>query len=110
LRSDFRAPERALTDLKKEGCTVAVSLKKTGLHQIAHQLRDPAKLSALHKIVTKRCLHRHDRPRPRKFRRVAQLVRDLMKPGFFSERLRRYNLLFLNPLMPALARENRCAK
>src|SRR6266403_2436316 len=52
LRSDFRAPERALTDLKKEGCTVAVSLKETGLHQIAHQLRDPAKLSRFIKIVT----------------------------------------------------------
>ena len=52
LRSDFRASERALIDLKKEGCTVAVSLKETGLHQIAHQLRDPAKLSRFIKIVT----------------------------------------------------------
>jgi len=52
LRSDFRASERALTDLKKEGRTVAVSLKETGLHQIAHQLRDPAKLSRFIKIVT----------------------------------------------------------
>src|SRR6266403_5681662 len=52
LRSDFRAPERALTELKKEGRTVAVSLKETGLHQIAHQLRDPAKLSRFIKIVT----------------------------------------------------------
>src|SRR5262245_31374478 len=42
LRSDFRASERALTDLKKEGRTVAVSLKETGLQQIAEQLRDPA--------------------------------------------------------------------
>ena len=51
LRSDFRASERALADLKKEGCTVAVSLKETGLHQIAQQLRDPAKLSRFIKIV-----------------------------------------------------------
>jgi len=51
LRSDFRASERALTDLKKEGRTVAVSLKETGLHQIAQQLRDPAKLSRFMKIV-----------------------------------------------------------
>ncbi len=51
LRSDFRAPERALTELKREGRTVAVSLKETGLHQIAHQLRDPAKLSRFMKIV-----------------------------------------------------------
>jgi hypothetical protein len=52
LRSDFRASERALTDLKKDGCTVAVSLKETGLHQIANQLGDPAKLSRFIKIVT----------------------------------------------------------
>src|SRR5882757_8892990 len=51
LRSDFRASERALTEFKQEGCTVAVSLKETGLHQIAHQLRDPAKLSRFMKIV-----------------------------------------------------------
>jgi hypothetical protein len=52
LRSDFRASERALADLKREGLTVAVSLKETGLHQIAQQLRDPAKLSRFIKIVT----------------------------------------------------------
>jgi hypothetical protein len=51
LRSDFRASERALADLKKQGRTVAVSLKETGLHQIAQQLRDPAKLSRFMKIV-----------------------------------------------------------
>ena len=52
LRSDFRASERALAELKKEDRSVAVSLKETGLHQIAHQLRDPAKLSRFIKIVT----------------------------------------------------------
>jgi hypothetical protein len=52
LRSDFRASERALAELKREGRTVAVSLKETGLHQIAQQLRDPAKLSRFTKIVT----------------------------------------------------------
>src|SRR5215813_13024645 len=51
LRSDFRASERALTDLKREGCCVAVSLKETGLHQIVQQLRDPGKLSRFMKIV-----------------------------------------------------------
>jgi hypothetical protein len=51
LRSDFRASERALTDLKKERRSVAVSLKETGTHQIAQQLRDPAKLSRFIKIV-----------------------------------------------------------
>ena len=52
LRSDFRASERAVAELKREGRTVAVSLKETGLHQIAQQLRDPAKLSRFIKIVT----------------------------------------------------------
>src|SRR6266568_1463636 len=51
LRSDFRASERALGDLKKQGRTVAVSLKETGLHQIARQLCDRAKLSRFIKIV-----------------------------------------------------------
>jgi hypothetical protein len=52
LRSDFRASERALADLKKEGRAVAVSLKETGLHQIAQQLRDSMKLSRFINIVT----------------------------------------------------------
>jgi hypothetical protein len=51
LRSDFRASERALTNLKKERRTVAVSLKETGLHQIAQQLRDAGKLLRFMKIV-----------------------------------------------------------
>src|SRR3954452_7243396 len=53
LRSDFRASERALIDLKKEGRTVAVSLKETGSHQIAQQLREPGKLSRFIRIVTR---------------------------------------------------------
>jgi hypothetical protein len=52
LRSDFRASERALSDLKKQGRTVAVSLKETGLHQIAQQLCDRTKLARFTKIVT----------------------------------------------------------
>ena len=52
LRSDFRASEHALAELKRERRTVVVSLKETGLHQIARQLRDPAKLSRFMKIVT----------------------------------------------------------
>jgi len=52
LRSDFRASERALADLKKEGQMVAVSLKETGLHQLVQQLTDPAKLRRFMKIVT----------------------------------------------------------
>ena len=52
LRSDFRASERALFELKREGRTVAVSLKETGLHQIAQQLRNSVKLARFIKIVT----------------------------------------------------------
>jgi hypothetical protein len=51
LRSDFRASERALADLKKQGRAIVVSLKETGLHQIAQQLCEPGKLSRFMKIV-----------------------------------------------------------
>jgi hypothetical protein len=51
LRGDFRAAQRALVALKKSHRTVAVSLKETGLHQIAQQLRDPAKLVRFQNIV-----------------------------------------------------------
>jgi hypothetical protein len=51
LRSNFRASERALAELKKQGCVVAVSLKETGLHQIAQQMCDRRKLSRFMKIV-----------------------------------------------------------
>jgi hypothetical protein len=51
LRGDFRASERALTELKKRGRTVVVSLKETGLHQIAQQLCDRGRLSRFMKIV-----------------------------------------------------------
>src|SRR5437879_9199565 len=53
LRGDFRASERALVDLKKHGRTVVVSLKETGLHQIAQQLCDRDRLSRLIKILAK---------------------------------------------------------
>ena len=51
LRRDFRASQRALGQLKKESRTVVVSLKETGLHQIAQQLRDPGKLQRFKAIV-----------------------------------------------------------
>ena len=51
LRGDFRASELALLALQSEGRVVAVSLKETGLHQIAEQLRDPAKLGRFTQIV-----------------------------------------------------------
>lgn len=51
LRGDFRASESALTVLQSAGRVVAVSLKETGLHQIAEQLRDPTKLARFTQIV-----------------------------------------------------------
>jgi hypothetical protein len=51
LRGDFRASESALADLKKRGRTVVVSLKETGLHQIAQQLGNRTRLSRFMKIV-----------------------------------------------------------
>src|SRR6266487_4602205 len=51
LRGEFRASERALGQLKKHGRIVAVSLKETGLHQIAQQLCDRAKLSRFMNIL-----------------------------------------------------------
>jgi hypothetical protein len=51
LRGDFRVSERALADLKKHGRTVVISLKETGLHQIAQQLSNRTKLARFMKIV-----------------------------------------------------------
>jgi len=51
IRGDFKATERALAELKKTRLTVAVSLKETGLHQIANQLNDPGRLSCFLRIV-----------------------------------------------------------
>ena len=51
LRGDFRASERALADLKRHGRTVVVSLKETGLHQIAKQLSNRSRLSRFMKIA-----------------------------------------------------------
>ena len=41
-----------MAELKRKGRIVAVSLKETGLHQIAQQLTNPAKLARFIKIVT----------------------------------------------------------
>ena len=53
LRRDFWATERALDHLKKHGRTVVVSLKETGLHQIAQQMCDHTKLSRFVSILTR---------------------------------------------------------
>jgi hypothetical protein len=51
LRGNFRATERALLACKEEKRAVAVVLKETGLHQIAEQLQDSAKLARFLRIV-----------------------------------------------------------
>lgn len=51
LRGDFSATEKALAILQKEGRSVAVALKETGLHQIADQLRDPGRLTRFMRIM-----------------------------------------------------------
>lgn len=51
LRGDFVASERALLELKKAALPVAVCLKETGLHQIADQMRDRARLSRFLRMV-----------------------------------------------------------
>jgi hypothetical protein len=53
LRGDFGASERAVEILQKAGCFVAVSLKETGLHQIADQLRSSTRLARLVRIAHK---------------------------------------------------------
>src|SRR5256885_11653854 len=45
LRGNFRASARALAECQKEKRTIAVTLKETGLHQIAEQLRDPRRFA-----------------------------------------------------------------
>ncbi len=51
LRGDFRASARAVSELKAAGRAVAVSLKETGLYQIAQQLCDASKLARFNAIV-----------------------------------------------------------
>ncbi|MBA3762495.1 MAG: hypothetical protein H0X04_04010 [Chthoniobacterales bacterium] len=53
LRGGFRDSEEAVNVLKDAGIPVAVSLKETGLHQIADQLRDRAKLQRFLRIVAR---------------------------------------------------------
>jgi hypothetical protein len=53
LRGDFGASERAVDALRTAGRFVAVSLKETGLHQIADQLQNSARLARFVRIVKK---------------------------------------------------------
>ena len=51
LRGDFRAAARALRSVQAAGQKVAVSLKETGVHQIAEQLADARRLARFLAIV-----------------------------------------------------------
>ena len=51
LRGDFKETQRALLELKKHNLPVVVSLKETGLHQIARQLGDPKRAERFRAIV-----------------------------------------------------------
>ncbi len=51
LRGDFKETQRALGELKKAGLPVVVSLKETGLHQIAKQLSDPKRAARFREIT-----------------------------------------------------------
>jgi hypothetical protein len=53
LRGDFSASERAMETLQNAGRFVAVSLKETGLHQIADQLHSSTRLARFVRIVQK---------------------------------------------------------
>lgn len=53
LRGDFGSSERAVDSLQAAGRIVAVSLKETGLHQIADQLQNSARLARFVRIVKK---------------------------------------------------------
>jgi hypothetical protein len=51
LRGDFKATQRALVALQQHGLPVALSLKETGLHQIAQQLGEPKRAALFREIV-----------------------------------------------------------
>ncbi|MEY2576373.1 MAG: hypothetical protein QOF80_1860 [Verrucomicrobiota bacterium] len=53
LRGDFSASERAMETLQNAGRFVAVSLKETGLHQIADQLHRSTRLARFVRTVQK---------------------------------------------------------
>jgi hypothetical protein len=53
LRGDFGASERAVDAVQAAGRFVTVSLKETGLHQIADQLQNSARLARFVRIVKK---------------------------------------------------------
>jgi hypothetical protein len=52
IRGDFKETQRSLGELKKARLPVVLSLKETGLHQIAKQLGDPKRAARFRQITT----------------------------------------------------------
>jgi hypothetical protein len=52
LRGNFKEAQRALAEIRKANRTVVVSLKETGLHQIAQQLSEDDAISRFFEIVS----------------------------------------------------------
>lgn len=51
LRGDFRASERAFKELRRHGRKIAISLKETGMHQIAQRMSKPGSLTRFLKMA-----------------------------------------------------------
>lgn len=51
LRGNFREARAALRQIQDAGLTTAVSLKETGLHQIAQQLAEPKRAATFREVV-----------------------------------------------------------
>ena len=82
MRGDFRATERALTELKKHGCKVAVSFKESGLHQIAQQLNHRSRLARFLRIVAQADGCIATTPEAAEIYRRARLSRDAAEVAF----------------------------
>ena len=82
IRGDFRATERALTELKKHGRKVAVFFKESGLHQIAQQLNHRAKLARFLRIVARADGCIATTPEAAEIYRRARLPRDAAEVAF----------------------------
>jgi hypothetical protein len=82
LRGDFKASQRALIECKEARRTVIVSLKETGLHQIAEQMSDGGRISRFLDIMMRAdgCLA--TTPEAADLYRQARGKQDLTSVGF----------------------------
>jgi hypothetical protein len=82
LRGDFKASQRALNECRAARRTVVVSLKETGLHQIAQQMSNGGKISRFLDVVNRAdgCLA--TTPEAADLFRVARGKQDRTTVGF----------------------------